>query len=121
MSAAEKRCARLRQKIAMRESRIRPVQTVDTSRRFNHNRLSGKLHPTLADVRRRQADVDSRIAHARQVLVREAIAVFGLQEHEIARLPLPSPDAFRRECVMMTHIGEPSGRLTDSSKSIPPL
>ena len=101
VSASEKRCASLQREIARRETG--PVQPVEPYRMFNHNRPSDKLHPKLADVRRRQVDVNSRIAHARQVLVREAIAVFGLDDHEIARLPLPSPDTFRGECAMITH------------------
>jgi hypothetical protein len=55
-------------------------------------------------VERRQATITRNLAEARRVLVREAVSVFGLRkgvgkqnQWEIAGLPLPSPDAFRRE------------------------
>lgn len=99
---SERRCERLRLEIAQREAFIRPVQHIDRSRRANLIRSPDTLRFALAEVRRRQSDVERRIFHARRVLVREAIAVFGLDEHEIARLALPSPDAFRRECMQMS-------------------
>nr|XP_031859084.1 uncharacterized protein CI109_005434 [Kwoniella shandongensis]KAA5526156.1 hypothetical protein CI109_005434 [Kwoniella shandongensis] len=59
-----------------------------------------QLENAVKRVLLQQRDTTSRIIHARQVLVREAITVFGLHttskgEWSIAGLVLPSPDAFR--------------------------
>lgn len=59
---------------------------------------------------RLQLDVTRRLTEARRVLIREAVAVFGVLQSpmngwEIAGIPLPSPDNFRRTLLqlVMTH------------------
>lgn len=59
------------------------------------------LRANIALVRSQQHDIGKRIIHARRVLVREAVDVFGVQRRknwEIAGLQLPpSPELFRLE------------------------
>jgi len=96
---SENRCAVLRVEIAKREALLRPLHHIHSSKR-NHLPLrppSDVLRSALIETRKRQVEVKRRIVHARQVLVREAMAVFGLNDHEIAKLELPSPDTFRGE------------------------
>ncbi|WVQ94346.1 hypothetical protein IAU59_001425 [Kwoniella sp. CBS 9459] len=120
----EKRCARLKKDIAERELRISReaedqkadqasslartsiAESSATTRRANLATLKAEPSPSIAlqesinRCRTRQAEVSSNIIHARLVLVREAVAVFGVRqrsskEWEIASLVLPSPEAFR--------------------------
>jgi len=63
-----------------------------------------RLDQGVEGVERQQATITRNLAEARRVLVREAVSVFGLRkgigkqnQWEIAGLPLPSPEAFRRE------------------------
>lgn len=98
IAASEKKCDALRLEIAVRESQLRTVPQVNPSRRAKLISKPDTLATDLTEVVHRQSDIDNRIIHARGVLVREAIAVFGVQEDEIARLKLPPPGHFRREC-----------------------
>lgn len=52
----------------------------------------------IANVKRAQREIDSRIVAARQVLVREAAAVFGLKRWEVAGLSLPPIKELKCEC-----------------------
>jgi len=61
-----------------------------------------EVRSAIRAVKGQQADVARKTLHARKVLVRETIAVFGVQqrlssEWEIAGLALPPPDAMRGE------------------------
>lgn len=81
--------------------------------------LLDRLDNDLETVNRQQATITRNLAEARRVLVREAVSVFGLRkgsgkqkDWEIAGLPLPSPEAFRRESTC--------GTLADCSVSFGP-
>jgi hypothetical protein len=70
-----------------------------------------KLPPTQPEVPhllQQQADIDRRLSQARKVLVDEVVNVFGVKHRhdgiwEIARVPLPPPDGFRRKWVGRPH------------------
>ena len=98
IAAIERRCARLQSDLQQRRASLSCVN-INSHRRRTHLRQSNTamLQIALIETRRRQKEVDDRIVHARRVLVRETFTVFGLNKREIAGLPLPSPDAFRRE------------------------
>lgn len=62
--------------------------------------LDNDLAERISFISRKQLDVTKKLAEARRVLVREAVAVFGVIQSpltgwEIAGMPLPTPDAFR--------------------------
>jgi hypothetical protein len=66
--------------------------------------LLDRLDGELEAVDRLQATITRNLAEARRVLVREAVSVFGLKkgigkqnQWEIAGLPLPPPETFRRQ------------------------
>ncbi|WVQ77794.1 hypothetical protein IAR50_007484 [Cryptococcus sp. DSM 104548] len=107
----ERRCARLKRKIAEKEkaaeeARKRVAHSTAPQRRETlsqvkaHSSPATYLQQSINRTRMRQQDTTARIIHARQVLVREAVAVFGLcarpsGEWEIAGLVLPDPERFR--------------------------
>ncbi|OCF34530.1 hypothetical protein I317_03632 [Kwoniella heveanensis CBS 569] len=107
----ERRCTQLRRDISEREARIAESRATIAkssvgSRRASLAALKSDPSPTTAlqnaikRCRSRQAEVSSNMIHARLVLVREAVALFGVRqrgkgEWEIASLLLPSPEAFR--------------------------
>ncbi|ORY27678.1 UV radiation resistance protein and autophagy-related subunit 14-domain-containing protein [Naematelia encephala] len=84
---AEQRCARLRRAIA----KI-PDATAPNSR---YVAQSSSVENAFLRIRHQQDEVSRRLVHARCVLVREALAVFGVQRDAIAGLPLPPPQMFR--------------------------
>lgn len=75
------------------------AQVIESAKRDRPN--AADLRANIALVRSKQHDVGKRIIHARRVLVREAVDVFGVQRRkawEIAGLALPaSPELFRLE------------------------
>ncbi|ODN98039.1 hypothetical protein I350_07681 [Cryptococcus amylolentus CBS 6273] len=107
----ERRCAGLRSKIAEKEiatedARNRAAQSAVHQRRETLSKVKASSSPatylqqSINRARLGQQDATLRIIHARQVLVREAVAVFGLRkrpsgEWEIAGLVLPEPEQFR--------------------------
>ncbi|KAK4690051.1 hypothetical protein P7C73_g73, partial [Tremellales sp. Uapishka_1] len=102
---SERRCERLREEIARREKEISArLSRPDYDRRRQNLTLLKQQSPVaktqqvLAQIARQQHDISLRLTHARRVLVREAIDVFGLRkkgEWEIAGMPIPSPETFR--------------------------
>ncbi|WVQ83499.1 hypothetical protein IAT38_005640 [Cryptococcus sp. DSM 104549] len=116
VAARERRCAELRRKVAEKEAEIvsarRHISTTSAhSRRATLASLqagpspSTSLQAAIKRVKVQQRETTYRIVHARQVLVREAVTVFGVWqrsgtagqpgEWEIAGLVLPSPERFR--------------------------
>ncbi|ORX36443.1 UV radiation resistance protein and autophagy-related subunit 14-domain-containing protein [Kockovaella imperatae] len=95
VALAERRVRRLVQKIQSIESEL----AGDVPDPFRVQRRHQK--PTMTDrdvearhqeIIQRQSDVDHRLVHARRVLVKEAVTVFGLQDGDIpsiAGLPVP--------------------------------
>lgn len=60
------------------------------------------LRASIKQVHSQQQVITSRIIHARRVLVREAVNVFGVRQRssgdwEIADIRLPDPENFRGE------------------------
>ncbi|KAK8843936.1 hypothetical protein IAR55_006728 [Kwoniella newhampshirensis] len=108
-----RRCANLKRDIAVRESGIstarQGTQAKDKDHKSRRATLQSlrtapsvalRLEHALKRIRFQQQDATSRIVHARQVLVREALSVFGLHQNsrrdwEIAGIVLPSPEVFR--------------------------
>ncbi|OXB33524.1 hypothetical protein J007_06808 [Cryptococcus neoformans] len=61
---------------------------------------ASSLRASIKQVHSQQQVITSRIIHARRVLVREAVNVFGVRQRssgdwEIAGIPLPDPETFR--------------------------
>ncbi|KAL7419869.1 hypothetical protein Q5752_005785 [Cryptotrichosporon argae] len=108
ISAGERRCAALRDRLAAREAEISGVRTSPPPNypRPTHvaawhslQRKRSALEKSIDENAKQQQDVAKRLIHARRVLVREAIEVFGVLEGrhgwEIAGAVLPSPESFR--------------------------
>ncbi|WVR04099.1 hypothetical protein IAU60_001098 [Kwoniella sp. DSM 27419] len=107
VAARERRCAALRQKaFASVRQRSQELRSEITRRRATLNTARSAPSPAfkfsnaIKRCKVQQQVTASHIVHARRVLVREAVAVFGVRKRtsgdwEIAGLILPSPDAFR--------------------------
>ncbi|WVN90517.1 uncharacterized protein L203_105753 [Cryptococcus depauperatus CBS 7841] len=110
VAAREKSCVIVREKIAERERMISSISKYvsDNAVKIRYRALAAaeasppalRLQTSLKNIQFQLRDTESRIIHARQVLIREAVDVFGLKQHrsgawEIAGLILPLPEAFR--------------------------
>lgn len=81
--------------LAMRREPLRAARTLNPMR---------DVQNSIAEVKTQQQIAEMSIIHARKVLVREATAVFGIHHRaywEIAGLPLPPPESFRRESLTL--------------------
>lgn len=83
----------------VRSDYLQRAQVIENAKRDRPN--AADLRANIALVRSKQHEVGKRIIHARRVLVREVVDVFGVQRRknwEIAGLQLPSsPELFRLE------------------------
>ncbi|WVO24255.1 uncharacterized protein IAS62_005619 [Cryptococcus decagattii] len=111
VASCEARCHQIKMDIAQRQATIsacrkRIAENNLRDRRESLSMLKSKPSPALSlrasikQVHSQQQVITSRIIHARRVLVREAVNVFGVRQRssgdwEIADIPLPDPENFR--------------------------
>ncbi|KIR25881.1 hypothetical protein I309_05321 [Cryptococcus deuterogattii LA55] len=111
VASCEARCHQIKMDIAQRQAAIsacrkRIAENNLRDRRESLSMLKSKPSPALSlrasikQVHSQQQVITSRIIHARRVLVREAVNVFGVRQRssgdwEIAGIPLPDPEFFR--------------------------
>ncbi|KAL0242204.1 hypothetical protein I308_105833 [Cryptococcus tetragattii IND107] len=111
VASCEARCHQIKMDIVQRQATVsacrkRIAENNLRDRRESLSMLKSKPSPALSlrasikQVHSQQQVITSRIIHARRVLVREAVNVFGVRQRssgdwEIAGIPLPDPENFR--------------------------